>query len=158
MFYISYFYQIRFFPDTLVPVSTAVYDPKWYHDNKGNNYLFKDKRGVINGVRCPGLAPLEEHIPWVTEEDKCVGREICNFDRTTCGFLRNYEKYIYSLDFNDTCSRIEAGVHKLKPNADICLMVHEKFDNPCSEREVLVKWFRDNGVILNEWFPNKDSV
>ena len=153
MFYISYFYQIRFFPETLVPVSTAVYDPKWYHEFQGNNHIFKDKRGVLNGIRCPALAPLEQHIPWTTKEEQCVGREHCDFDFGTCAFLKNYEKYIFSLNFEDTIKRIEFAVQYIKPNADICLMVYEKYDNPCSEREVLVKWFKAHDVDLIEWFP-----
>ena len=31
----SYFYAIRFFKPNMIPISTAKWDPKWYHQNKG---------------------------------------------------------------------------------------------------------------------------
>ena len=46
---ISYFYQIRFFKPYMIPVSTAHWDPAWYHDWAGAAHVFVDKRGVING-------------------------------------------------------------------------------------------------------------
>lgn len=52
-FYISYFYQIRFFKPNMIPISTAKWDPKWYSQN-GKPYI--DKRGVVNGLRAPVLA------------------------------------------------------------------------------------------------------
>ena len=41
----SYFYQIRFFKPYMIPLSTAKWDPKWFHRNQGQNYQFKDKNG-----------------------------------------------------------------------------------------------------------------
>ena len=29
---LSYFYQIRFFKKNMIPMSTALSDPEWYHD------------------------------------------------------------------------------------------------------------------------------
>ena len=49
--YTSYFYQIRHFKKNMVPISTAMWDPKWYHDWMGHDYVFKDKRGIYNGIR-----------------------------------------------------------------------------------------------------------
>ena len=49
--YVSYFYNIRFFPENLLPVSTAAWDPKWFHNFGKPNVVFKDKRNVVNGVR-----------------------------------------------------------------------------------------------------------
>ena len=37
---ISYFYQIRNFKSNMIPMSTCISDPKWYHDFKGKNHLF----------------------------------------------------------------------------------------------------------------------
>ncbi len=55
--YTSYFYQVRFFRPNMVPLSTAIWDPKWYHDGKDHAYTFIDKNGVINGIRCEALHP-----------------------------------------------------------------------------------------------------
>ena len=36
----------------MIPVSTAMWDPKWFHDFTGDeDYIFKDKRGIYNGIR-----------------------------------------------------------------------------------------------------------
>ena len=54
----SYFYQIRFFTRNMIPVSTAIWDPKWFHT--GNNIgEYRDKNGVWNGIRMPILSPLK---------------------------------------------------------------------------------------------------
>ena len=46
--YISYFYQIRFFKKNMIPISTALYDPKWYY-NGHQGHFYKDHNGVYNG-------------------------------------------------------------------------------------------------------------
>lgn len=148
-FYISYFYNIRFFPRNLIPVSTAVYDPKWYHMNQDNSCLFVDKRGVINGVRCHGLSPYKV--------DAICSKECQYKGNTNCKFLSDYRSYLNSLDFRQVIYLIEHEVSKLRKDCDVCLIVYEKPDNPCSERKPLIEWFRDNGVELLEWTPNKDD-
>lgn len=67
--YTSYFYQIRFFTPNMVPVSTAVWDPKWYHNFAGQDSVFLDKRSVVNGLRAPALAPGPQL------EGTCVGKD-----------------------------------------------------------------------------------
>ena len=146
--YISYFYHIRNMPDTMVPVSTAMWDPGWYHNNKGNDYIFKDKRGIINGIRCRGLNP---HAVYVSGED-CPegGRSACNLWRTgSCKFLPKYKSYLDSLNFSEVREKIESACLRINPRcSEICLLVYEAFDNPCSEREPLIEWFKENGVEL----------
>lgn len=147
--YISYFYNIRFFPKNLIPVSTAVYDPKWYHANNGNDYIFVDKRGVINGVRCKGLSPYKIHS---TCSDACKGKA----NQIKCDFIKDYKKYLDSLDFNMVMSILEHETSKLRKDCDICLIVHEAPINPCSERGPLKEWFKEHGVILEEWNHGTD--
>lgn len=140
--YISYFYNIRFFPTNLIPVSTAVYDPKWYHNFKSDNNVFKDKRGVINGIRMPILSPYKiENV----ECKSCVEK-----NPQTCTFIKQYRDYILSLNFNEVYSKLNSISNKFN-NADICLMVYEKPDNPCSERSSLIEWFKLNGIELLEF-------
>ena len=69
--YISYFYNVRFLKPDQVPVSTAVWDPKWFHDFKGQSHKFFDKRGVLNGLRAESLHP--DH----TCDSLCRGLEAC---------------------------------------------------------------------------------
>ena len=49
--YTSYFYQIRFFKLWMMPMCTAMYDPKWYHNKQGTNHVYFDKNRVLNGIR-----------------------------------------------------------------------------------------------------------
>lgn len=143
-FYISYFYNIRFFPRNLIPISTAMYDPEWYHMNKGNDYMYIDKRGVINGVRCHGLSPYKVN-------SKCGIECVLKGTGEPCDFIMQYSQYLHSLDFNQVKALIEHEISKLRKDCDVCLMVYEKPDNPCSERKPLIDWFKENGVDLIEW-------
>ena len=144
-FYISYFYKIRFFPKNLIPISTAICDPKWYHNNNDNNYVFRDKRGVINGIRCLHLSP------YLIESNSCSN---CDKSKSpNCEFIDEYYNYLKSLDFNFVLEAITKGVKALAPDGNACLMVYETPDNMCSERWALMKWFNENGVELEEWDP-----
>lgn len=143
-FYISYFYNIRFFPKNLIPVSTAVWDPKWYHMNGSNDTIYIDKRGVINGVRCKGLSPYKVDSHCKDCEERGNGED-------SCQFLIDYKAYLDSLDFQMVKGIIEHEVSKLRKDCDICLIVHEAVDNPCSERRPLIQWFKEHGVELEEW-------
>lgn len=52
----SYFYQIRNFTRNMIPISTAVWDPTWYHNFTNDyNYIFKDKRNILNGLRLESI-------------------------------------------------------------------------------------------------------
>ena len=57
--YITYFYNIRFFKDNMIPVSTAVWDPKWFHNNGSNTDIFVDDNDIYNGIRCSELSPYK---------------------------------------------------------------------------------------------------
>ena len=84
--YTSYFYKIRFFKPWQIPISTAVWDPKWFNDFKGQGYRFLDKRNVINGLRCESLHPDK------TCQDLCRGLETCDCkDPSKCEFLKRYK-------------------------------------------------------------------
>ena len=75
---ISYFYQIRNFKPNMIPMSTAISDPSWFHDWKDSSYIFTDKRGILNGLRlkpiivqCGGRLPLHWPRPaamWVCKK------------------------------------------------------------------------------------------
>ena len=56
----SYFYQIRNFTRNMIPISTAVWDPAWYHNfTKDYSHLFYDSRNILNGLR---LEKINEEI------------------------------------------------------------------------------------------------
>jgi hypothetical protein len=148
-FYITYFYNVRFLSSSTLPVSTAVWDPKWYHKNMSQDFIFKDNRGVYNGFRIEELNPSKiEHI-------SCG--EACNQSPQDCDFIKSYHDYIFSLDFNEIYSKLIDLAKGLQVQEnfrnvpDICLLVHEKPDNPCSERGVLIDWFKKNNIELEEF-------
>lgn len=154
--YTSYFYQIRFFPPNLVPLSTAIWDPKWFHDNKSQSYQFKDKRGVLNGLRA------EIFYPRIHGEGECHGPEQCSWvNRPICPFKANYAAQLNDLDFNDVMERFQFLADAIKKNekfddVDFALIVHEAPTNPCSERSTIQNWFAQHGIECNEW--SKDSI
>lgn len=146
--YISYFYQIRFFPKNLLPVSTAAWDPKWFHEGMGPQHSFMDKRGIINGLRIPELSPAA-----VPEVEICQPN--CQKDYKTCGFLKWYRKCLHDLDFDAVMRKLEETARNAatpdNKNMDICLIVYETPSNPCSERVPIVGWFAEHGVNVKEF-------
>lgn len=152
-FKISYFYHVRNLAPNQVPVSTAKYDPKWFHNNKGHGHVFIDKRGVINGLRIPVLSPQDN------PNAQCCGPATCKTNPNDCLFLKCYEDQLNGVDFHALIKNIEESVRyynsknpkSCSAEPECILMVYEKPDNPCSERHALVKWFKDNGYILEEY-------
>ena len=82
--YTSYFYKIRFFKPNMIPISTALRDPKWYHQNQNQEHWFIDKNGVINGLRAPVFAPGLA----ATAVSSCGAS--CPKDFKNCDFLKAY--------------------------------------------------------------------
>lgn len=153
--YTSYFYQVRFFTPNIIPLSTARFDPKWFHQGRGQEYRYKDRRGVWNGLRA------EPFVPGPGCDDLCYGPETCaNLTIKDCPFKQAYYKQLMSLDFDDIMQRMEnlgAKVQKAEgflQEPVIVLLVHEAPTNTCSEREVIQAWFAHNGVEVKEWSKN----
>lgn len=150
--YISYFYKIRFFDKTLIPASTAIWDPKWYHDNRSNNYIYKDSNNVINGIRIECLSPLN------CKNHDCS--DTCNKSPLDCNFIKSYSKMLAKLDFNKvleeliSISELSKNALKLDKMPNVCLIVHETPDNLCSERKSLIELFKSNGVDIEEFDEN----
>lgn len=146
--YISYFYKLRFFPQNLIPVSTAAFDPAWYSAKKNGVKL--DKRGVVTGINYKVLSPS-----YLNDEDQqCKTCDKSHSD--SCKFLKAYRKYLDSLYFDDVMRVLEATRDAVdntfrREGSDICLMVYEAPDNPCSERAALIDYFAANGVELIEF-------
>lgn len=149
--YTSYFYKVRFFTPNMIPISTAKFDPAWYHQNKGQDYCFLDKNGVINGLRAPVFAPGEV----ATAVSSCRPR--CDKNPETCHFLRAYNHQLSLLDINDIMTRIENLCAAVRPVVGYTeepiavLLVHEAPDNPCSERTAIQNYFRSHGIECEEF-------
>ena len=159
--YITYFYNVRFFKPNMIPISTALWDPVWYHAGTHNqNKCFIDKNGVMNGIREESLALPEEKHP----EEMC--QHDCPFKSKVpyCQFLEAYYKHLKSLDFKRLLlefQRVADDVKKIthyEGGPEIVLLVHEKPDNPCSERAGLIQLFKDNNIDLKEWTADKSGI
>lgn len=154
--YTSYYYQIRFFKKYMIPVSTSISDPLWFHNGTANKKLiYKDKNGVLNGIRCEFLHPDKScsHL--------CSGRVNCNYsDPTKCLFLKRYRDQLKNIEFDRTYNWISTLGNTLIKDHEpyIVLMVWETVSNPCSERIAIQEYFKDNGVECSELlYPIKDN-
>ena len=122
--YISYFAKLRKLPSNILPLSTAVYKPKWYD----------------------GLS-IRELSPYKIKEVECVNCDHAHHE--TCSFLKQYREYLETLDFDEVYHKLNT-VSELT-NMDVCLLVYEATSNPCSERGPLVDWFKTHGVEITEF-------
>lgn len=136
----------------MIPLSTAVWDPRWFHQGKGHKFQFKDKNGVWNGIRA------EEFAPGPMCEGLCHGPKECiTHNPQECEFLKTYRKQLNLLDFNNIMERLEKLGRAVQSKEDfdeepiVILIVYEAPTNPCSERRIIQEWFADNGYILEEF-------
>lgn len=150
--YTSYFYMVRFLRPWELPLSTAVWDPKWFHDFKGQNHIYKDRRGVLNGVRAGMFVPDNTCTNQCSGLDKCVTK-----DPTQCTFLRRYRQQLDKLDAKSFMKYMEQSssyfqdLLELERPLDFVLIFHEAPTNKCSERWPVQSWFQDNGFEVTEW-------
>lgn len=146
---ITNFYNIRFFKENQIPVSTAAWDPKWYFKNKQGN-VYADKRRVVNGLRINRLA-LPQHLyqNWCSKE--------CDKKDLPCPFMKTYKEYLKTLNFEELINELKQICKAAQKRLGFCeepeivLMVHESVKIPCAERPVIIEWFKENGWMLEEW-------
>ena len=135
-----------------MPLSTAVFDPRWFFNFQKQGTVWKDKNGVYNGLRA------EVFAPGPLCEGLCRGPETCvTKDPHTCLFLKTYRYQLDQLDFNDVIARCERmgkyiqSLEKFSHDPEIALILHEAPQNPCSERRVIQDWFAANNYPITEW-------
>lgn len=159
---LSYFYQIRFFKPWMVPVSTAKWDPAWYHDWAGAAHMFVDKRGVLNGARTQLLNTGALEKFGVIEECPCEAK-----DPTKCRFISSYEKALSCVidhNWKSIYQELERFANKwcknnnIKEEPIIVFIVYEAPCNPCSERWSLLKIFKEKKINCQELkYPIKEN-
>lgn len=148
---ISYFYQIRNFEKNMVPMSTAISDPAWYHDNQDKNYIFYDKRGILNGLRLKPIIVQSGHNYGCPCEEK---------NPMECNFLKQYKEALEKVDFEKMYKGIEQFAEQYKKENNIeeeiimTLIVYETPTNPCSERQPLIDYFKSKGIEVKEFIPS----
>lgn len=157
---VSYFAQLRNFTRNMIPVSTAVWDPKWYHDGSTQDHIFYDKRGILNGVRCTPMAP-NPRLAQLCGGHNCTQKD----NGTQCDFLKGYAEQLSCIPFENMKKYLDNFAKWVDENYDIpskdvilVFMVYEKYDNPCSERNAILEYFRNNGMPIEELrYPIKDN-
>ena len=144
-FKITYFYMLRFLKPNQIPISTALWDPKWY--NKDGKVYINDK-GVIFGLKCPPLSPQECTPGCCPCNNKTPGK---------CKFIQEYMESLRKLNFLEIKQGLEniarevQGFMGFAEDPEIVLVVYETPDNLCSERGSLIQWFLENNVNLEEY-------
>ena len=155
--YTSYFYQIRFFKPSQIPISTATWDPKWFHDFKGQDNVWKDKNGVWNGIRLEILNP--SHCCSLPPECTECGRR---GNPETCSFIKDYAKGLREkVNFRELMEILKKTADYIqqlegfKEEPEVILIVHEASNEPCSERRSIQNLFAEHGIECTEWKPSK---
>ena len=144
-FKITYFYMLRFLKPNQIPISTALWDPKWYNRN-GKVYI--NDKGVIFGLKCPPLSPQECTPGCCPCNNKIPGK---------CKFIQEYMESLRKLNFLEIRQGLEniarevQGFMGFTEDPEIVLVVYETPNNPCSERGSLIQWFLENNVNLEEY-------
>lgn len=141
---ITYFYNIRYMKPSQLPLSTAMFPPKFFAQTSKKNVAHLDKKGVILGLT------IHEFVPQKQCECPCEKKDFNN-----CCFLKEYYTQLSKLDFDEVILSWNDFVEKLSNLTsisidEVVLLVYEKPDNPCSERTVLKKWFSEHGIELQE--------
>ena len=152
---ISYFNNIRNFDTDVLPVSTAMWDPKWYHNSLAPDNIFIDKRGIVNGMKCRKLIlPITDWYELENSNEEC--RHDCPFIGTNCKFMQKYRHHLDTIKFDKLLTSFQTMLQYVNQLLgleckDVVLLVHEKPDKLCSERVVLKAWFKDHGLELEEY-------
>lgn len=162
-FYISYFYQVRNMKSNMLPVSTAMWNPKWFDPQNGK--MFMDKNGVINGCNFRSLVmPYYKFQTLTVQHQECQPNCPYVKDAPYCPYMNLYREYIKSAnsEFEKFIRFAESYVRYLNSvtgsNIDtVIFLVHEKPSISCGERQVLQEWFHNNGIELLEWEVESDG-
>ena len=138
----------------MIPISTCVSDPLWYHNfTKNYAYNFWDKRGILNGIRYQPIADQGK----LAALNGCVCPcELHNQPHTSCAFLDTYRRNLENIDFKQMYSAFEDFAKEYQEKTGITdeitmvLIVYETPKNPCSERAALINWMSSHGVECKE--------
>ena len=159
---ISYFYQVRHFKKNMIPISTTLSDPLWYHDfTKNYMYNFFDKRGILNGMR---YEPIADQGKLASLNGCACPCELRNQPHTSCAFLDTYRKNLENIDFERMIAAFEDFAKEYQERTGITdeiimvFIVYETPQNQCSERAALIDWVRSHGYDCDELeYPIKEK-
>lgn len=155
--YTSYFYQIRFFRPYQIPMSTAIWDPKWFHEGQGQDHVWKDKNGVWNGLRLEILNPDNccSLPPECIECQRKGNPETCSFIKDYSDGLRTKVDFSELLEILNKTAEYIQQLEGFENEPEIVLIVHEASNEPCSERKSIQNLFTEHGIECTEWEHQK---
>lgn len=136
-------------------MSTAVWDPKWFHEGQGQDHIWKDKNGVWNGLRLEMLNP-DNCCSLPAECTVCQrsgSPETCSFIKDYSGGLRKKINFIELYEIITKTAEYIQHLEGFSEEPEIILIVHEASNEPCSERGSIQEYFRENGIEICEWSP-----
>lgn len=137
-----------------------MWDPKWVHNFKLNDFNFVDKNGVINGLRSE---------LFVADKQYGCGTDLCKekgkvTDIPNCKFMDEYCNKLISTSVESKIQELERickeAQDKLgfKEEPIAVLIVFETVENMCSERKIIQKYFNENGIDCKELvYPIKEN-
>lgn len=144
----SYFYQIRHFKKNMIPISTCLFDPDWFHNfTQDYNYIFYDNRHILNGLRLETIIEQGRHSNHGPDICPCESK---NYQ--TCSFLKQYRDNLENINFNNMVQDMQKFANNYKENENIdeeiilVLIVYEAPNNHCSERYALQDYFTSHGI------------
>ena len=160
-YFITYFQNVRYLTEEYIVIDTSIWAPKWLDPSNGKRQYINENN-VLIGIKEESFLIPEDEIP----EEMCNGKPCPYINKHPhCQFLDAYEKHLAKIDFNGylipELHRVAEEVRKIthyKGEPKIILLVHEKPDNPCSERLCLIRLFEKNGIILKEWTKEETGV
>lgn len=141
-YYIASFSQLRKLDKTYIPISTAVWQPKFFK-------LGIDSNEVMLGITERELSPYK-----VDMSDGCIKNCPHRESVPNCPFLTKYRNYLDTVDFNYILSEFNRVAEEVRMithydgEPKIVLLVYEAIQNPCSERQPLKDLFKKHGLEL----------
>ena len=151
-YFISTFYNTRYFQPHQIGISTAVFQPKYWKYEQNKN-------GAVMGICEPLLSPAKLSEEVICQRD-CQHKN----ENPNCPFLVSYREYLETIDFKKLIVELERIANEVKKinnyqqEPEIVLLVYEAVNNPCSERLSLVKLFADHGIELKEWTKDRSGL
>ena len=151
-YYITHFYNIRYFQSHQIGISTAVWQPKYWKYEQNKN-------GAVMGICEPLLSPAKLSEEVICQRN-CIHRNVV----PNCPFFVSYREYLETVDFEGLIAefdRVAAEVKKVnnyQQEPEIVLLVYEPANNPCSERQPLIEYFAKNGIELKEWTKEESGL
>lgn len=167
----SYFYQIRNFRlygdkksgnrIAMIPISTALYDPKWYvrYNEHNRRTIWIDKNNIINGYNDHTLNP-DPHSDYCTRCD-------IHDPSGPCQFIKEYSEKLSKINarrfleyYRDILQKSIAKFYAeyIKDPIDeveFVFIVHESPTKACSERGSLQKFLAQFNLGCKEFDPSR---